>query len=87
MKEYYLYVLYSQSLDKYYIGISNNPEKRLEFHNLGKSGSKQAFTKRSNDWEIVYKEMYNTKTEALNREKEIKSKKSRRFIENLIEVN
>jgi putative endonuclease len=78
---YYLYILYSTSVNKYYIGVSNNPEKRLLFHNAGRSGNAKAYTKRATDWEIVYKEMYNTKLEALQRERSVKQKKSRKYIE------
>ena len=35
-------------------------------------------------WKIVYKEKYNTKSEAMKREYEIKRKKSRKYIESLI---
>ncbi|RPI69617.1 MAG: hypothetical protein EHM47_13335 [Ignavibacteriales bacterium] len=30
---YYLYILKSDSADKYYTGSSENPERRLSFHN------------------------------------------------------
>ena len=64
--------------------MSTNPGKRLKFHNIGKSGGRKSFTKRANDWEIVYEEIYNNKSEALKREIFIKRQKSRKFIENLI---
>jgi len=31
--EYYLYILRSEVKETYYIGLSNNPERRLHFHN------------------------------------------------------
>jgi putative endonuclease len=30
---YYIYIIYSKSSDRYYIGYSNDPERRLEEHN------------------------------------------------------
>ncbi|RUA30101.1 MAG: GIY-YIG nuclease family protein, partial [Bacteroidetes bacterium] len=30
---HWIYILYSQKIDKYYIGSSSNVQKRLEFHN------------------------------------------------------
>ncbi|RKZ34729.1 hypothetical protein DRQ33_01480 [bacterium] len=35
---HYLYILYSNSLDKYYIGVSKNPKVRLHFHNTSTKG-------------------------------------------------
>ncbi len=31
--EYYLYILYSKKLDRYYTGVSQNPSQRLISHN------------------------------------------------------
>ena len=77
---WYVYILYSKRLDKYYTGITDNLEWRLERHNQGWG----RFTKGGIPWELVYFEKYQTKSEALKREKEIKSRKSRKYIENLI---
>jgi putative endonuclease len=47
------------------------------------SGSKS--TKKSNDWQIVYTEAHPDKPSACKRELEIKKKKSRKYIEKLID--
>ena len=44
------------------------------------------YTRRGIPWKIVYQEKYSTKTEALKREREIKRKKSRIYIEELIKA-
>ena len=77
---YYTYILYSPSIDKYYIGYTQNLELRLERHNSqwGK------FSSRGIPWQLVYKEEFESKSDAIKRELEIKRKKSRRFIESLI---
>ena len=77
---WYVYIIYSEKADKYYTGYTDNPEWRLERHNQGWG----RYTKRGITWRIVYSEEYTSKTEALRREKEIKSKKSREYIEELI---
>jgi len=64
--------------------MSSNPERRLLYHNIGKSGSKYAFTKRAQDWKIVYKRSFDSRENALKYEKTIKKKKSRTFIQKLI---
>ena len=76
---YTLYILYSQTLDKFYVGYTNDPFRRLSEHNRieGK------FTDRGIPWEIVYTEKYASKLEAMKREKYIKAQKSRSYIENL----
>ena len=73
---FHVYILYSALLDQYYIGHTGNLEDRLYRHN--NSGSKS--TKKANDWELVYKQQYDTKANASQRELEIKKKKSRKYI-------
>ena len=79
MEKYFVYILYSKRLNKYYIGSTYDVGWRLERHNArwGK------YTKTGIPWEIVFAEEYLSKTEALNREKEIKKKKSRKYIEEI----
>jgi putative endonuclease len=54
---------------------------RLEYHN----GGKVKATKNKGPWVLVYTEEYESKLEANRRELDIKSKKSRRYIESLID--
>ena len=75
-----VYIIYSEKIDRYYIGITDNLPWRLERHNQGWG----RFTKRGIPWMVVYTEKYNTKSEAVKREREIKNLKSRKYIENLI---
>ena len=77
----YTYILYSTTLDSYYIGhTESNPEERLKAHLRNHSG----FTGKAKDWKIVWFETFNSKSEAYKKEREIKKWKSRRAIENLI---
>ena len=46
---HYLYILYSVSSDIYYVGITNNPAKRLSEHN---EGVHCTFTSKHRPWEI-----------------------------------
>ncbi len=81
MKEiYYLYIIQSKKDNSFYIGITGNIEKRLEFHNKGL----QRYTRNKTPWKLVYYKIFKNKTEALKREREIKKKKSRKYIEFLI---
>ena len=75
-----VYIIYSSSLDQYYVGHSQNLDNRLFRHN--NSGSK--YTKKAGDWKLVYSEELTTKAESTRREMEIKKKKSRKYIQWLI---
>jgi putative endonuclease len=77
---YYLYILKSVNHDKYYTGISQNPEVRLQYHNTLEKG----FTSRYRPWEIIFKKEYVNKSKAAEAEKKIKSWKSSVMIEKLI---
>jgi len=77
---YYTYILYSTKIDKYYVGYSANLEERLRKHNT----NNKSFTGKTNDWKIVYSEVFGSKAEAMDREKQIKNWKSRKRIESLI---
>ena len=76
----YCYILYSSSLDKYYVGACNDINRRLNEHNSGKS----KFTSKEIPLDVVHKEFYNSLPEAKKRESYIKKQKSRKLIINLI---
>jgi len=78
--QYNLYIIYSIKLDRYYIGHTEDLEKRIIQHNTGMS----AYTSKANDWVLKYVERYETREKARSREMEIKKKKSRKYIEWLI---
>jgi len=66
--------------NSYYIGSCNNIEKRVSLHNSGKVIS----TKRYMPWKLIHLEKYKSLSEAVKRERQIKSWKDRNAIENLI---
>ena len=77
---YTVYILYSQSIDRFYVGFTNDLERRICEHNRKKG----KFTDAGIPWAIVRTEAFETKKEAMDREKYIKSKKSKTFIVELI---
>jgi putative endonuclease len=60
-----------------YTGYTENLTKRLEQHNAGIS----KFTSRDFNWQLLYQETYETRAEAMRREKWLKSGEGRRFID------
>ena len=77
---FFVYILKSVKNNSYYIGCSNNIERRLIEHNSGTS----KYTKNARPWNFVYKEQYVTLKEARKREREIKNWKKRARIEKLM---
>jgi len=76
------YILYSKNIDKFYVGATcDSLESRLRKHNSNHKG----FTGKVCDWSIVYVEVFDTKEKAFLREKEVKTWKSRKKIEKLIQ--
>ena len=65
---HYVYVIQSTKSGKYYIGSTEDLEKRLAEHNRNIMRS----TKRRGPWKVIYTEKHETKTKALQREKRIK---------------
>ncbi|MFN8239618.1 MAG: GIY-YIG nuclease family protein [Bacteroidales bacterium] len=57
---YIVYILYSQTLDRYYVGYTNDLCRRLAEHNRKKG----KFTDRGQPWDVVYSEVFATKSEA-----------------------
>ena len=78
---YYVYIIQSITSGNFYIGSSGAPEGRLIAHNHPQN---KGWTKRHQPWELVYTEVFETKSEALIHEKKIKSLKSRDAINRII---
>jgi putative endonuclease len=78
--QYFVYILHSEKLDRYYIGYTNDLEDRIKKHNHIHKG----FTAAGQPWILVYSEVFSSKAEAMQRETQIKSWKNRERIESLI---
>ena len=76
-----VYILYSQSLDKYYIGSCIEVTERLDQH-LSKIFP-GAFTTKANDWVIFFSLIDLSYKQARSIESNIKSMKSKKYIQNL----
>jgi len=74
---YYVYILYSQTSSKYYVGQTANIDKRLKRHNQGIVPS----TKSGTPWELVLQLEVSDRSEAMLLEKKIKKRGAKRFIQ------
>ena len=73
----YVYILFSKRLDKFYVGYTNNLEKRLLTHNQG--GKK--FTTRGIPWILIKSYECQDISEAKKLEKKIKNRGIKRFLQ------
>ncbi len=76
-----VYVLYSDIHNKIYIGYTSDLQTRLLSHN---EVSKNTFTSKFRPRRIVHTEEFETKKEAMNREKQLKTGAGRKFIWDII---
>ena len=77
---YFVYVLYSKVHKRYYTGSSSDPYKRLNGHNDPRS---KGWTSRYAPWNIIHVEECDSKSDALRKEKWLKSGAGREFIKSI----
>ena len=79
---FFIYILFSQSTDRYYVGHSEDPNRRLSEHNFG---NYQKSTSPGRPWELkAIFEIQGGRGVALKVEGFIKKQKSRKLIERLL---
>jgi len=76
---FYVYILQSHTTNRYYIGQTQNLDERLAYHNANYSKS----LKHRGPWRIVHHEEFDSRAEAVRRERQIKSWKDRDMIQRL----
>jgi putative endonuclease len=80
---YFLYIIQSDEDGTYYVGSTQDIEARLARHNQGRSN----YTRNRGPWEVVYLEEYSRRADAVKREKAIKNRKRRDYIESLVRAS
>ena len=80
MKKFITYILKSEKIDKFYIGYTSDIEKRILKHNNGSSN----WTRKGIPWQITYTKSFETKAEAMEYEKFLKSLKNKNFLKKII---
>lgn len=77
-----VYAIYNKEADKYYIGQTINLSNRLLEHNRHTyKGYTSGFP---GEWKLIYSESVPTRSEALKRERQLKSGNGRLFIKSCI---
>ncbi|WP_133554344.1 GIY-YIG nuclease family protein, partial [Algoriphagus boseongensis] len=77
----FVYILYSKSTDRFYVGQTVDLEKRLEEHN--QNTFSKAHTKNVNDWEIFFSIECSSRNQAIKIESHIKSTRKRKYYQDL----
>ena len=77
---FYLYILKNEQTGRFYIGSTSDLDRRLKQHLSGRTRT----TRVLKTFKLVYKEKYSTLLEARNRERKLKSYKSSKYLNWLI---
>jgi putative endonuclease len=75
--DFYVYILWSEQLQKYYVGSTNDLDKRLTQHNAGHS----KFTSTGAPWLFIWSSNCLDRTHAFNLEHKIKKRGIKRYLE------
>jgi len=79
---FYVYIIHSQRLERYYVGSTEEIERRLQEHNAGKSKS----TRTGVPWKLIHKESFATRSEAMLHERKIKARGIGRYLSDLVKT-
>ncbi|MEK7818171.1 MAG: GIY-YIG nuclease family protein [Bacteroidota bacterium] len=74
--KFVVYILKSEKTDKFYVGHTEDFSRRLLEHNSGKSKS----TKSGIPWELISMEEFDTRTDAIKKEMQIKKRGIKRYL-------
>jgi putative endonuclease len=80
---FYTYILRSQKSGRYYIGHTENLQKRLFEHNNDRTDA----IKGRGPWGLVYSEQFATRSEASQRERQMKRMKSHAWLDRLVRAS
>jgi putative endonuclease len=75
--KFFVYILYSEGHDKYYIGQTNNADNRLKRHNAGSEKATRPYL----PWERVWVTEKSSRAEAVILEKKLKNLSKERLRE------
>ena len=73
---YFVYILFSESIQKFYIGQTNNIEHRLKRHNQGS----EKYTSKGTPWALVWYASKESRSDAVIFERKLKNLKQSRLV-------
>ena len=73
MQHFYTYIIQSEISGRLYIGSTNNLEDRIKRHDENRN----SYTKGKGPWVLLYSKKFETRSEAVRLELDLKKKKSK----------
>jgi len=73
----YVYIFYRSSLGKFYVGSTDNVERRIDQHNSGRSN----FTSKGIPWKLIAKIECKSRSDAMGLEIQIKKRGIKRYLQ------
>lgn len=80
---FFVYIIESEATQRYYVGQTENLDSRIERHNQGRNLSTKAYI----PWKLKWWKEFETRSEAMKIESELKRIKKRKGIENYVSEN
>jgi len=79
-EKFFVSILQSMKDFSFYLGQCDDLDKRMSKHDDGMS----KYTASKRPWRLVYFEMFNSRSDAIKREGQIKKMKSKKYIQSLV---
>jgi putative endonuclease len=76
---YSTYVLLSKKTHRYYTGSTDDVENRIREHNSGETKS----IRNGIPWNVIHIEQFETRAEAVRKEKQIKARAAKRYLDDI----
>ena len=72
---YFVYIIWSEKLKRFYVGSTQDVENRLKEHNCGEG----SFTSKGIPWQMIWNTELKDRSEAVGLENKIKKRGIKRF--------
>ena len=82
--QFYVYILYNNKHDKFYIGQTYSLEKRIFEHNNKLSNYTSKY---DGEWKLAYYEIQTSRADAMNKEKWLKKQKNKNFYKKICNID
>ncbi|UCG60032.1 MAG: GIY-YIG nuclease family protein [Phycisphaerales bacterium] len=78
--EYFVYIIESVSTGKRYVGQTSDLDRRVAEHNCPRHNPRKHTSRNAGPWKLVHQQLHRTRSEAMQREKWLKSGIGRQWI-------
>ena len=78
---FWVYVLFSKTAEKRYVGQTDDLDRRVREHNDPSHNPMKFTSKHPGPWVLVYSEQFETRSEAMRRERWLKSGQGRAWLD------